>query len=166
MTEVRPTSIQAYKNLSKAERKTVKKDVLESLILESPEADNSDLTEAIRKLHGLIDDFKKEIQSNSTQIVALKTELELVKDQNNKMHKELSGRINNLEQRTRINNIEIVGLSKANENEGESDLLVSKNFLNSVMEAGITEGDIEALHEVPSRTKDNKRVINTSQLIK
>ena len=108
MTDIRPTSIKAYKELTEGERKKVKKDVLESLLLESPETDKN-LAEAIRKLHELIDDFRKEIRENSTQIVALKAELELVKDNNRQMCKEFTARINNMEQRSRINNIEIVG---------------------------------------------------------
>ena len=156
MTDIRPTSIKAYKELTEGERKKVKKDVLESLLLESPETDKN-LAEAIRKLHELIDDFRKEIRENSTQIVALKAELELVKDNNRQMCKEFTARINNMEQRSRINNIEIVGLDKPGVD--ETDLELSQSFLNDVMEAGIEESDIEALHEVPSRRKDKKRVI-------
>ena len=83
--------------------------------------------------------------------------MEKVKDENAKIKKDFSSRINALEQRTRINNVEIVGLKKPSLMETDATLSIS--LINELTEADITSDDIEALHEVPTRRKDNKRIV-------
>ena len=73
------------------------------------------------------------------------------------MKRDFSSRINALEQRSRINNIEIVGLKKPSLM--ETDTTISLQFFNDTVNAGVSSDDIEALHEVPSRRKDNKRIV-------
>ena len=41
----------------------------------------------------------------------------------------------------------------------ETDTLVTVNFLNDVAQAEVSESDFEALHEVPSKRKDKKRIV-------
>ena len=73
------------------------------------------------------------------------------------MKRDLSSRINNLEQRTRINNVEIVGLPKPTLM--ESDTSVTVGFLNDHVDLDLSADEIEALHEVPSKRKDGKRLV-------
>ena len=149
------STIKEFKDLSDNERKKVKKDVLVRLLLAAP--DLSDVTVAIQTLSEMVDGFKKEVVNNSTKIIELKVELETVKNENNLLRKNLTSRINNLEQRSRINNIEIVGLRKPNALENET--LLAIKFIKDVLKAEVEPKDIEALHEVPSRRKDGKRVV-------
>ena len=80
-----------------------------------------------------------------------------MKDENKQIRKDFSARINNLEQRTRINNIEIVGLRKPTLLENDANVTV--DFLNEHVQANVSREEIEALHEVPSNRKDKKRVV-------
>ena len=105
----------------------------------------------------IVDSFRKDQIENSTQIVAMKVEIELLKEQNKKMEKNFAARLNNLEQRTRINNIEIVGLTKPSPL--ETDTLVALNLLNNEIGANVQQEEIEALHEVLSKRKDDKRIV-------
>ena len=66
-------------------------------------------------------------------------------------------RLNDLEQRTRINNIEIVGLKKPSLM--QTDASMSLKLLNDIVGVETSQGDLEALHEVPSKRKDNKRIV-------
>ena len=151
-------SIQDFKDLTDSERKKVKKDVLIQIILNTPESpDFTVLTTAITSLNDMVEGFKKEVACNSAKIVELKCELEVVKDENRKLREDFSSRINNLEQRTRVNNVEIVGLRKPTAEESDTSLAI--NFFKDAMNAEVSENDIEALHEVPSRRKDRKRVV-------
>ena len=117
----------------------------------------ADLTTAVKELTNLVENFRKMQENDSLNIVKMKTEIELLKDENRVLRKEFSSRINNLEQRTRINNIEIVGLRKPSLM--ETDTAITVNFLNEMVEADIKMDDLEALHEVPSKRKDGKRIV-------
>ena len=155
MTDV--TSIEAFRNLSEQERNKFKKQQLIALILNDENHGTADLVLAIKELTTLLDTYKKEQASNSAQIVAMKVELELIKDENVKLQKSVAARLNNLEQRTRINNLEIVGLKKPSLMETDTGKTLS--FLNEEIAPDLSHEEIEALHEVPSRRKDGKRVI-------
>ena len=106
-------SIKEFQNLSHTEQKTFSKDVLLKIILNTDTSqDFSELSLAIKGLKDIVSEFREEQIKDSTTIVYLKTELEKVKDENAKIKKDFSSRINGLEQRTRINNVEIIGLKK------------------------------------------------------
>ena len=151
-------TIKEFKELSDVEQKKVKKDVLMKILLASNEqAELNDLKEAILSLTEIIKDHKKQSEDNSLKIVELKVELELVKNECQQLKKDLSYRINNLEQRSGNKNIEIVGLRKPNEM--ETDKSLTMGFLKDVMKANVDVSDIDVLHEVPSRRKDLKRVV-------
>ena len=150
-------TIKEFKELSDVEQKKVKKDVLMKILLASNEqAELNDLKEAILSLTEIIKDHKKQSEDNSLKIVELKVELELVKNEC-QLLKDLLYRRNNLEQRSRNKNIEIVGLRKPNEM--ETDKSLTMGFLKDVMKANVDVSDIDVLHEVPSRRKDLKRVV-------
>ena len=133
----------------------MKREVLVDLLLKSN--DTSDLTSAIENLSELLKTYKTEQEENSKAIIKIKVDLELMKEANCKLKSDYSSRINQLEQRSRINNIEIVGLRKPKDS--ETDTSLSVNFLNEVMDAGVEFSDIDACHEVPSRRQDKKRVV-------
>ena len=89
--------------------------------------------------------------------MGLKVQLESDKNESRQTIKDLSSRLNNLEQRSREKNLEIVGMRVPNELETEISLTLS--FLNNVMKANVNAADVEVAHVVPSRRQDNKRVI-------
>ena len=65
-------SIQAFKELSEAERKKVTKDVLVRLLLDSNEpAELSYLKEAIVNLTDIVKEYKNQQEENSIKIVEL-----------------------------------------------------------------------------------------------
>ena len=148
-------TIEDFKQMSDAEKRKVKREVLVDLLLKSN--DTSDLTSAIENLNDLLKTYKAEQEDNSKAIVAMKVELELIKEENCKIKDDYSSRLNQLEQRSRIKNIEIVGLRKPNEL--ESDTSLSVKFLKEVVGADVDTSDIDACHEVPSRRHDKKRVV-------
>ena len=111
----------------------------------------------IDRLNEIVEDFKKGQIEHSQLIVQLKTDLEKEKDENVKLKQDFSMRLNNLEQRTRINNIEIVGLKKPSLM--QTDASMSLKLLNDIVGVETSQGDLEALHEVPSKRKDNKRIV-------
>ena len=63
-----------------------------------------------------------------------------------------------MEQYNRVNNIEIVGLPAATEDEENEDIILEA--LNSLedLEFEITKADIDYSHPIPSRRRDGKRV--------
>ena len=104
-----------------------------------------------------IGELRKETEENSKQIVDLKIQMEIDRNESRETIKDLSSRLNNLEQRSREKNLEIVGLRVPNEVETEISLALG--FLNNVMKANLNATDLEVAHVVPSRRQDNKRVI-------
>ena len=151
-------SIQQFKEMSDAERKKVSKKTLVDIIMSAatnPELNQ--LNDAIKGLTDLIEGYKKETEENSNSIVKMKVELELMKEENRQTKKDFAERLNNIEQRSRINNLEVVGLKKPSNT--ETDTLLALNFFKEALKADVDDKDFDALHEVPSRRRDNKRVI-------
>ena len=95
----------------------------------------SDLATAIKGLTEMVDEYKKECQANSVKIVELKVELELIKNENREIKEDFASRINMLEQRSRINNLEVVGLDKPTEL--ETDTKLTLDFLKEAMKANV-----------------------------
>ena len=73
------------------------------------------------------------------------------------MQIDFSNRLNQLEQRSRNRNLEIVGLKKPSPSESDSGMTIQ--FLNDVVKANINSDEIDVLHEVPSKRRDKKRII-------
>ena len=150
-------TIQTFKSMSIADRKKVKKEALMNLILSSELSDTSDLTTAIKGLTEMVAEYKKETQENSQKIIELKVEVELLKNENRQIKTDFASRLNNLEQRSRIKNLEIVGLKKPTALETDTSLTLG--FLKDVMKAEIDISDVDVIHEVPTKRKDKKRVV-------
>ena len=150
-------SFKEFREMSDSDRKKLKKDDLMEMLTNDDTSQMADLTTAIKELTNLVENFRMQQEKDSVLIVQMKAELELIKDENRALRSEFSSRINNLEQRTRINNIEIVGLRKPTPLETDTALTV--DFLNNTVEAGVAMEDIEALHEVPTKRKDGKRIV-------
>ena len=150
-------SIKEFRQMSENDRKKIKKEQLMQMLLDDEIPQMADLTTAIKELTKLVENFRKSQEEDSLAIIKMKTEVELLKDENRTLRRDLTSRINDLEQRSRINNIQIVGLRKPTLM--ETDASISINFLNETVKAEVEMGEIEALHEVPSRRKDGKRVI-------
>jgi hypothetical protein len=151
-------SIKDFKKMTDSDRKKMKKDTIINMILSSTESPEvSDLSVAIKGLTELVKGFKNECEENSLKVIEMKVELEMVKNENRTIKKELSTRINNLEQRSRINNLEVIGLRKPSNLENETVLTLG--FLNEIMKAKVDVSDVDALHEVPSKRTDKKRIV-------
>ena len=117
----------------------------------------SDLKDAIKGLTEMVSEYKRETQENSQKIIELKVEVELLKNENRQIKSDFAARINNLEQRSRIKNLEVVGLKKPTLLETDTSLTLG--FLKDVMEADIDISDVDVIHEVPTKRKDKKRVV-------
>ena len=150
-------TLQQFKEMLPQERKKIKKEEMMEILLNCEVPEMSDLTLAIKQLTGLVDGYREEQKEHSQLIVQLKTDVELLKNECSILKRDLALRINNLEQRTRICNIEIVGLAKPTLMETDTSVVI--NFLNNQAEVDLQEDEIEALHEVPSRRKDGKRLV-------
>ena len=155
MSRSTPTLV-GFKEISEQDRNKFKKDQLIQLILHVESPDIADLSVAIKGLTELLADFQKQQQEDSRTIVAMKVDIEVLRDENRKLRHEMSACLNNLEQRARINNVEIVGLRAPTLM--ETDTNVALNFLNETLEAGVVPEEIEALHPVPSKRQDKKRI--------
>ena len=149
---VEEISYDEFNNLNDEQRMRLSKKQLINLIL-SGTPNFEGLAIAIRELTGIVEDFKKVTEENSTQIVALKVEVELVKDEN----RSLSSRINDMEQRSRNKNIEIVGLREPAPNETETSLVLG--FIKDAVKVNIEINEVDACHQVPSKRRDNKRIV-------
>ena len=141
-------SIKDIKEMSEADRKKISKDRLLQVILNSNvNDDTSGLTVAVNELKLLLQVYKREVEENSKSIVELKVEVETLKNEKRVFENDMSARINSLEQRSRIKNLEIVGLRKPNEqDESETDKSLSINFLNTIMWANVDESDLDVVH--------------------
>ena len=150
-------TLKKFRELTDNERKRFNRDQLISILLNAEMTEISDLSTAIQNLTEMVAGFKKQQEEDSVRIVSLNSSVQLLKDENLKIRKELTERINRLEQRTRIINIEIVGLRKPSLMETDTGITLS--FLKEKVGVEVTGDEIEALHEVPSRRTDNKRIV-------
>ena len=155
--ELDKITLKSFRELPELERKRFNRDQLITILLNAEISDMADLTTAIKNLSQMVTEFKNQQEADSQKIVELNTSVQLLKDENSKLRREFSQRINNLEQRTRINNIEIVGLKKPSLM--ETDAAIAIDFLNTQVGVEVDQSDIEALHEVPSKRKDEKRIV-------
>ena len=150
-------TLKTFRELSDIERKRFNRDQLISILLNAEISEIADLSTAIKNLTEMVAGFKKQQEEDSIKIVALNVSVQQLKDENLKLRNDFSARINNLEQRSRINNVEIVGLRKPSLM--ETDATIALNFFNEVVGADVRQEEIEALHEVPSKRKDKKRIL-------
>ena len=67
--------------------------------------------------------------------------------------------MNVLEQRSRNASIEVVGLEAPNHNNNENDENKLIGFVNKVLNTNINNNMVASCHMVPSRRKDQKRVV-------
>ena len=80
-------TIATFKAMSDGDRKKINKDTLVKLILESEAPQMDELTSAIKCLSELVESYKKETQQNSEEIVKMKVEMELIRDENRQLKK-------------------------------------------------------------------------------
>ena len=97
MAEEGIISLKEFKELSKNEKKKFTKEKLMKILLNTESPDLSSLTNAIKELNKIINDFKKVQVDNSFKIVQLTVELARVKNENAELRTDFSTRINNLE---------------------------------------------------------------------
>ena len=95
-------SLKAFRELSDIERKRLNRDQLINILLNAEISEIADLSTAIKNLTEMVESFKKQQEEDSIKIVALNVSVQQLKDENSKLRKDFSARINNLEQRTRI----------------------------------------------------------------
>ena len=97
MAEEGIISLKEFKELSKNEKKKFTKEKLMKILLNTESPDLGRLTNAIKELNKIINDFKKVQVDNSFKIVQLTVELARVKNENAELRTDFSTRINNLE---------------------------------------------------------------------
>ena len=155
-------TLKDFKKLTDVDRKKLKKDVLIDILLATNDEgiEISELSLAIKELTNLVSGYKTEVEENSREIVGMKVNLELIKNDNATLKKDcnnMSARLNNLEQRSRNKNLEVIGLREPNEL--ETDTTLTLKFLNNEMKAEVNTDDIDVCHQVPSKRTDGKRII-------
>ena len=111
--------------------------------------------ETINELNEMIKSFKDEVSKNTNVIIKIHTEKILATEEIN----ELKKRVNVLEQRSRNASIEVVGLEAPNHNNNENDENKLIGFVNKVLNTNINNNMVVSCHMVPSRRKDQKRVV-------
>ena len=142
-------TVESYRSMSEAERKKVKKDQLENIILNIVPVGKEiiELRKSIDSLREDILSYRKE-QVESSKIV---TELVVANVRLEDNNKKLTQEVRDLQQYTRRNNIEIVGLQ-----EGQNSAEDEKNALKLFKKIGVEvkDTDIEACHRIPTKRKD------------
>ena len=145
-------SIGLIKSMDECQRKKLRVEELITVILAS---DNdkcelfNTLNESAKSLNDTIITFREEVSNNSTQIVTLNSEILLLQQENNILKTD----IEDMQHRSRSNNIEIVGLPDPREDSSDE----------SISELGLKDFPseyIDACHVVPTRRKDGKRVVS------
>ena len=97
-------TIESYHAMNESERKKVKKDQLENLLLNtSLRQEISDLRTSIENLRSDISNYREEQVETSKVVASLVVSKTLLEDQNKKLRQE----VNDLQQYTHCNNIEV-----------------------------------------------------------
>ena len=111
------------------------------------------LNESVKSLNDTIITFREEVSNNSTQIVTLNSEILLLQQENNILKTD----IEDMQRRSRSNNIEIVGLPDPRQDSSDESMAI-KLFSELGLKDFPSEY-IDACHVVPTRRKDGKRVV-------
>ena len=146
--------------MSPTERNKLKKMDLINAILNMEEADLTSLNDSIKTLTLMIKNFQTEIVENSNKIITLQTEKTLMQYNIKILTAEIEDLnvcMNESEQRSRVNNIEIVGLRMPKETETDESLLI--DFSKDILGLTFVADHFQAVHEVPTKRKDQKRVV-------
>ena len=149
--------VNVIKEMSPGERNKLKKSVLLNAIISFEESDITSLNTSIKALSQLVKGYVAEVAENSKKIVELNTENKLLQDNVKKLRTEedeMSIRMNDWEQRSKINNIEIVGMRHPTESETDESLLI--NFCKDILDLHLSTDHFEAVHEVPSKKGQEK----------
>ena len=101
---------------------------------------------------GVIDGFRVEQKSILTLITELTVSKRVLESDNLKLQRE----IEELQQYSRCNNIEITGLSEV---KGEDDEVKVLTLLSKKLNCKVTENDIEACNRVQTKRKDKMEPI-------
>ena len=156
------------KKLNQRDRKKIRQEDLLNLIINSPERPEIVATQDVR-LDELITKFhmlEAKIANNTVDIVTLKESNSALTDENAALKESLqetkmlsnenNDRIDAIDQYTRVNNLEFVGLEPQ---EGKSDKeVVIDCILNLDPDSTIESDDIDYCHPLPSNRRDEKKV--------
>ena len=111
------------------------------------------LNESVKSLNDIIITFRGEVPNNSTQIVTLNFEILLLQQENNILKTD----IEDMQCRSRSNNIEIVGIPDPRQDSSDESMAI-KLFSELGLKDFPSEY-IDACHVVPTHRKDGKRVV-------
>ena len=148
-------TLSSIKAMDECHRKKLCADELLTVILASAEEKTdmwNNLNTSIVNLNDTIKSFRKEVENNLMQIVSLTSKILLLEEEN----KQIKTDIEDSQRRSRINNIEVIGLP--NPNGTLMDEAMTLDVLNNSLGLNHASIDIEACHVVPSKQKDGKRV--------
>ena len=140
--------LSSIKAMVERHRKKLRADELLTVILASAEEKTdmwNNLNTSIVNLIDTIKSFRKEVENNSTQIVSLTSKILLLEEEN----KRIKTDIEDSQRRSRINNIEVIGLP--NPNGTLTDEAMTLDVLYNSLGLNLASNDIEACHVVPSK---------------
>ena len=167
--------IQAIKFMNVKDRKTILKERLIELILQKADSEidtseqHDNFNSRLVELELKYDILKKDSYTNTCEIERVKNIIHPVIEANtndytekimslDKQILEMQKHLHGIEQYLRVNNVEIVGLPDATENESNEDVILKAlNTLRDI-DYDITSSDIDISHPIPSRRSDGKKV--------
>lgn len=145
------------RNLTTSDWKNVRKQQIIDLIVNSPvESGNvGDLHVAVVNLTKTVTDLRKDLSDYHDEQVKISTTIVSLTSQNRLLEdkvKNLEYKVAEFEQRSRIKNVEIIGLTGTSDEENETQALELFASMGVPMDAM----DIEACHVVPTRRRDKR----------
>ena len=170
--------------MNRAERLKLKaNDLIELIVMYDDNVAMKNLETSLHSLSARFDTFSAMCQTNVREIAELKMKNIELYNKNDELQRELNDlkaqdaqdpppnvvdtnedieslrkEVNEIQQYLRINNLEVVGLPEANENESEETLLLHAfNSLEGI-ENVVTPEDIDISHPMKSQRTDGKRV--------
>ena len=129
-----------------------------SKLLENVRTDTTKNSAAILKLSEGEETTSNRLSTVEKEFVAFKkTENVNLKQFTDELDK-LKAQTNEIEQYSRVNNLEIVGLKPPLDGETDADMIVTALNTLEGLRKQLTIEDVDIAHPIPSRRKDNKRV--------
>ena len=160
--------VQNIKEMQPRDRAKLRAEDLINLILQLP---NTDLLSKFADIHARILDLssafeisKIHVQENTASIKTLTESNASLKNDNADLKSELAvlkSEVNEVQQYLRVNNLEVVGLQEPDEDtcDEENLLRVFKSLDHEEFGREFVKEDIDISHVVPSKRKDERRVV-------
>ena len=153
--------VQKIKTMSDRQRSKLLAAELVELIMQLPESIIYPSDEKFNKLESMIEVIKTQSLQNASTIQAVQATNVNLTEENSELKKavnKLRTEVDEMHQYSRVDNIEIVGLPPSNIDYPDERMLL-ETFEQLQLETPITANDISICHVVPSKRRDEKRVV-------